>query len=1027
MTMQRTHESSPRSNRRRRIATAVLFLLAAALALPDAAFAQRKKPGPGEKGDSSNSSNSNDGGAASSSSNSGKGDAGKTVQGKPEQSKAGAVKPGAVKGADGGASSNSGAAATTPWSALLAEARTQTHLQESLRVVDAGVSGSMKSFLGIGTPLQRLEALPAAKQQQAAREFVARMRQDPAHGFTVKRGAWQPATPVDAPLARTLNRAEQLAIQGQMNEALTSALPPAQRAAIDAAVTAAADFAANAFADPGEANAYLSQLRDKIKYRDIRADRFVTAVNGGDERVLFSVAAENMTPARLQTELSQLSFTEQAKLFAHCFDPAGPYAGLREGPYRIVTVLPEAAGDMGGIFRDAGRLLMSGFYDADAFARDMDQARGPLQVSAMGLMVQNLERAADAAVAREVTLFNQNRAALAADLNSKGPSPLSDAEFLKQTGMTRRAAQRLLPTLNAPLTAQQGRRFFERFGFRLGIATDGTPIEHTLSLQDPARTQILEQLAALEAGKPPGGESRYVQGLRSMVMAVPTAGKPLAELTFVPSMVRELKSVLADAGEPPAAIARFPLIVFDQSGNPLLASNRQYLTDLSRDTGARIVAVDMAQITALGRALGIEGMFDTTGNGRAGYGGARNITFLLGPMIQEALNTGMAADVNALIALPPAQLRQLLQQTALSNQNRYRVLMGDDDATMMPGFLHAKTLINADQGNAYAASMTFLSGRGTTAGPVVYNLPGVFALGSTPDAARGLAESVMGASTWQAFDMEPMMAAALMAPGACLNLPTPTEEGHFRRYEMVRDHLGRGLHHAGDRYADMPERLRGFLGYSTQGKLASALLQAGMLYRTSDVMPWNSAARDFDSLGALFQFAGQPAQQKGMQKGFFRRLVAFDRDANLNGLLQTDHDALMAPILSNPRLTPEERADLAQVPGIYEAAQNDLSMGVAYRDAVVSELVKQFRALPAADQGTPAWQAADAKISRDPASALDAIGYLIDKGADLGPAVEQARQNPVGDPNATPLAQVVYLMTRAVGAAKFNDLMRAMP
>jgi hypothetical protein len=156
----------------------------------------------------------------------------------------------------------------------------------------------------------------------------------------------------------------------------------------------------------------------------------------------------------------------------------------------------------------------------------------------------------------------------------------------------------------------------------------------------------------------------------------------------------------------------YPILIFDQSGQPLLGQNRNTLAAIGLQYNVRVESISMQDVTALGNKLGLTKMFDTTGTGRAGYAGARNIANLAALVFDAAIKEDPTRTIADVINLPAATLKGVLQNEI---GNGKTVLMGDDDASLRPGFLHAKALITDEHPDEYVTSKTIMDGRGTTA------------------------------------------------------------------------------------------------------------------------------------------------------------------------------------------------------------------------------------------------------------------------------------------------------------------------
>ncbi len=257
-------------------------------------------------------------------------------------------------------------------------------------------------------------------------------------------------------------------------------------------------------------------------------------------------------------------------------------------------------------------------------------------------------------------------------------------------------------------------------------------------------------------------------------------------------------------GNPPEEkdLAPYPILVFDQNGKDIYQSNTVYLTDLSKATKVKFIQVSMAHALKIAATLKIQDYFDATGDGNAGYGGCRNIVFLLGPMLFCALKNGVASSADAFADLSESNLKPLLKKT-LDNEDGLMVLMGDDDTTLLPGFLHAKALlagcepqaptvehsVQVTQSNSIKPRVPcYAKIAQRTGGPVYARVP------PAPIRYYDLADDYeqkifrgMRAACWDRAKLDEM-AGMLCHPGACLPLTWP-RGGALLVFEHFRDAL----------------------------------------------------------------------------------------------------------------------------------------------------------------------------------------------------------------------------------------------
>ncbi len=730
-----------------------------------------------------------------------------------------------------------------------------------------------------------------------------------------------------------------------------------------------------------------TSVRDKLSYGDMAVRPMLGRPADELRFSLYKVLAEVTTTEQLHALLKKLTPADLAKLAAVSFSGEAGYPGFREGSYRIAEAMaalnagkdadpaqaafadPQARQTL-PVLTTIVRNIQKGYYAPDRFEALVDAQKGTLLQSDLLAISQTLATEAETKARSFRDLFAKNletlTAAFAATLNEQPAEPQGAKDDAKAAVQKRSAAERAF----AEQFVKAARAFGSKdhgAGFALYLDTFGFRVEalrqFTVRDADPQSAdlylQIMAQIEEMEKANP----DRYLAGLEHMVMALPTAGKDLSQFTYVPTLVESLKGLVAsinrqreqaaERAHPPVSLRDYPILVFDQSESapradgkqPLYARNEAFLKQIAADTGARIETISMQKVIRLGQRLGVTELFDTTGEGRAGFGGARNIVFLIAPMLKWALkNDPSVTSIDDLIRKPDEYLNALLHRM-LSGQDQEMVLMGDDDTTVMPGFMHAKSMLAAEQSAGYGKVKTLTMGRATTSIPGVARadvVGGVVAPALDPRApgrrddpvepfVNSLVKRVMGTTQ---FQDDPKTAAVhemsgdLMHPATTLDLPLPSEEGQFDAYSESRiDYQGMTFHHPGDRFDTPGARLKGLVNYSAEVQQAIEFLgvgaQRGGRDNASDTLPWNQpGVGPFQSQGELYEYAAAPAVRQATQKDFFRRLVKGMPKSQLSGLEQgrTGLQALQNTPELKGRNAPLLEHDVAQVQQGYASA-----------------------------------------------------------------------------------------------------------
>lgn len=881
---------------------------------------------------------------------------------------------------------------------------------------------------GAGAHLARLDAptlnamdlqllkVGARGSQNPAEHVAERFRQVP--GLKLANGVWS-ATP-----GSNLDT-----IAGKLNDFQRELFGSRLGDPISASVT---QFCHAQHLDVKAQNRLLAKIQDKLLTGDLLERQppgvsFRGELAAGKLESLYQVAAEFLTRTQLDSLVGGLNYDQTARLVANAF--AGrtvAYSSFKEGSVNLMAALERRVATPPEI-KQLITNLRSEFFDADALFAAV-QGQPAIDAPTLGNLTAAETITANNAAAALKTDFDQKRPRAKAILNHfLGQIPpggtLTDAQFRAKTGLTVDQARDLVPLLDQSPSAATARKFAQTFGANVALPDlDDPTAQLAVPTFQPSTSgvQAVAQLAWQFSALHTGGQN-YLDGLSKMAMVLPTAGKDLSTLTFLETMAKSVSAVVVDSGVVGADASDYPILVFDQSSGTRLTDNKLYIDQLALSTGTRIERVTMQQVDAVAQKLGITGMFDTTGTGRAGFGGARNIANLLGPVFDKAIKDDPTRTVADVVNMSANELKQLVKDTALTNDQM--ILMGDDDASVHPGFLHAKALIAREQEGEYVTAKTQLVGRNSTQGSIP-NDPSAYLAGGVDS----LKMVFLGSVTWSNTDMKPVMAAALSHPGACLNLPTPTEESHVAVYEGFTDILSKGLHHATDRYDELGSKVKSYLSYTQQAGLTDALLDCGTHFSDSLILPWNHATgtvmqKGDRTLKDVFQLAGLAATKTGMQKAFFDNLAGFQTKPNIQPILNLDYDTVFATPLGAPNLSPTSRRELIDARDSYKAVQRDMQTAVDFRNRLFGKLVTDFGNVPGLNQDA-AWGIAN--LGTD----ADKIKWLIDQHHDVAQRVTDVRAEMLNPPTSldansadqNPLTQIVFLSAKSIGAGQFNDL-----
>ncbi|MFT5171050.1 MAG: hypothetical protein ACI9BD_000822 [Candidatus Marinamargulisbacteria bacterium] len=349
--------------------------------------------------------------------------------------------------------------------------------------------------------------------------------------------------------------------------------------------------------------------------------------------------------------------------------------------------------------------------------------------------------------------------------------------------------------------------------------------------------------------------------------------------------------------------------------------------------GLVIVQVSQADAFHIGKALQIKGLLDTTGDGHTGYGGARNLCFLVAPIIKRGVAKGLS--VMEIMDMAPSRLKDMLNQEVLSGRNK--VVMGDDDSFLPPGYAFSKALMAHHYRDDNVVSVTQQFGRKTSLLSNTVLRPqdlresqGQTAIESYDKFQLGLAK----VTKWTPTGFIPGLSAFAVPTGVCMNWPNNGEENHYDVMAIKYDYLAMQIHHAGTRYyTPFPNHIHSL----TTSNLGRSLGGHG------DYLPWNQMQKKdvlaerkptFSSLGEVVQYASRPDTARFVQTKFFDRLsnyqMKLEDPRGLLGELMHAHDGL-----------PTMVDFLEKMVDGYTDFLADYKMGMAFRDLIVERIMEE--------------------------------------------------------------------------------------
>jgi hypothetical protein len=507
-------------------------------------------------------------------------------------------------------------------------------------------------------------------------------------------------------------------------------------------------------------------------------------------------------------------------------------------------------------------------------------------------------------------------------------------------------AQRIIQSTKLPTKAQT-LALMKRFG-RYAVGNLAKPGKEATYDADKLREyaeflrQTEVQVAAIE------NPLILKEGLLKSSYVLPTAGKRLKDCPWLQSTAEDLARVATSIREKEGdfTLKDHPIIVLDQTdGNgvdegkkALWQANHEFLEKLEseyKSVGLTIKHISMGNIQGMIKGSGIEKLFDTTGEANAGYGGCRNITFLLGPVIQAAVRKGEDLD-----AIKPEELAKRIKESALTNAPK--LFMGDDTDYIAPGTVAAKASLAASEHyKDYSLIKTARYGRDTQ------GVTSAWANGAVDQLESGgldlLTAYLYEGNKWALKNTAPGMGCSFGEPRFCLDLPTNAEERQCESASATKDHFAQASHLSGDRQNAPSAFLKSYMAYSNMTETVKAFIPV------PTVLPWNAAAvkrrgegKPFSSLQEVMGEAADTEKRKDLQKNVLTSLVAFNKNNGMGGgPLQLDgNQALKVQeyLDKHPEIDAETKDELTKIKTVYEDGKRQAQLIKRFTGRLLEEL-----------------------------------------------------------------------------------------
>lgn len=395
---------------------------------------------------------------------------------------------------------------------------------------------------------------------------------------------------------------------------------------------------------------------------------------------------------------------------------------------------------------------------------------------------------------------------------------------------------------------------------------------------------------------------QYIKGLSSVVYALPTRGRNLTELPWLPSVIEGLKSIATHAQ---TKLRDFPIVIFDQSPSKQFQGNKKTLQILAKQERIALWHISSTQAVNLAKKLKLQDWIPLTPQGNFGYAAARNCVYLIAPVIREAATKGIKS-AEAILKLKPKLLREWFEAKTLGvNGSDTVIAMGEDDVDILPCNFFADALFAFHHQDEYFQRESYFIGRSTWyANPYL-------------DPASVLANPGKATSI-TLWDYKPRIHGSiglLTKPRFCLPIYFGNEEQHATLKKSSIEYFQQlPLHLAGTRFPTkalphspldgLEQFLSPILPHTMQISLSISLIDPqNALGR--NILPWNDLELDkikqFSNLNDLWHYALSKKTLKIMKERFWKNLTDLaDEDLPRPLPIKQDIERLVHADLSVP-------------------------------------------------------------------------------------------------------------------------------
>lgn len=446
----------------------------------------------------------------------------------------------------------------------------------------------------------------------------------------------------------------------------------------------------------------------------------------------------------------------------------------------------------------------------------------------------------------------------------------------------------IAPYSNLDYSVDELEMFFHTFGLYNYISNDNKPVSINLILKnflidfssihtllphlDKIIFFLLSLLRHLHAFiKDP---SLYSQGLQSLVFSTATRGTGKYAFFWIKSLLSGLHALDLHLQAHGIKTPRLPIIIFDQSPPLQFSKNSSVLQMLQQQFSFPVWHVNTQKTLLLAKKVGLQRWIKTSGAHAFGFGGARNCTLMLAPLLFAAFQNG-SASLDEAMNLPPKVLQDHFN-AKVAGRTDLTVHIGEDDIFLPTSRIFNDALFSHFYKDAYIFRANNRIGRAGHKLNLILDY----------DTVVRSPSQVFSSTAWLDKPHPVGMSGALSKPKFCLALPFGSEESHVRSLRPAFDLFEQpAVHLSGTRFPNHPYPLSPLDGLEISLKsVLPYVALTSMVINLLDpanktgrcALPWNDASllekQPFTSLEELLNYVHAASTQDEARKRFWNNM-----------------------------------------------------------------------------------------------------------------------------------------------------------